>query len=156
MKPSLKRVMGFVRVANQTLKEFGLEWLRGIRFVRVTEEGKEKYIIRPIWKFPSEREYGQPLEYLSTSDKPIIGLITVLVDYRLEIVEEYGRDAPIVTDKSLLSLNPERFERTLDELKKYGKYAIITRLAKLRLRLQQDEDKQSFCLLLGPRSHEFL
>lgn len=120
----------FARVASEIIKEFGFEWLRGIRLARVSEEGREKYIIRVIRRFPSGREYEQPLELLSTSEKLIISLITVLVGYRLKIVEEYGQNVPIVADESLLSLDPERLERTIDELKRYSKYAIITRLAR--------------------------
>lgn len=120
----------FVKMANELIKEFNFEWFRGIRLIKVSEEGKDKYVIRVIRRFPSGREYEQPLELLSSSERFIVSLIAVLVGYRLRIVEEYGRDIPIIADESLLALDPERLEKAISELRKYSRYAVITKLAR--------------------------
>mgnify|MGYP000468682453 CR=1 FL=1 len=119
----------FVRTANRVVKELGFEWLKGIRLARVQEEGKERYFVRVIRVFPSGREREQPLELLSTSERLVVSLVTVLVGYRLKIAEEYGDEVPIIADEALLALDPERFNKTVQELRKYSKYVIITRLA---------------------------
>jgi recombinational DNA repair ATPase RecF len=58
-----------------------------------------------------------------------VSLIAVLTGYKLKMFEEYKGLAPILADEALLSLDPHRFERVAEELKKHAKYVVVTRLA---------------------------
>jgi len=125
----------FAKIASEIIKELGFTWLRSIRPVKVREEKDPKtgvtkriFSIRIVRRFPSGRENEQPLALLSTSERLAVALIAVLVGYRLKIYEEYKGIAPILADEALLAFDPERFERVIRELSKYGRYVVITRL----------------------------
>jgi len=125
----------FSRIASEVIKELGFTWIKGVRLYRREEKDpttgmlKRVFDIRVIRKFPSGREYEQPIEVLSTSERTALALIAVLVGYRLKIIEEYQGVAPIIADEALVAFDPRRFDKVVSELSKYGKYVIITKLA---------------------------
>ena len=118
--------MEFRRMANDIARKLGFTWFKSIAL----DEEDGKYKIRVIRVFPSGREDKQDLRELSTSEKLSIVLIATLVAYKEKISKEYSPEkVPILADEALLALDPERFEKVLRELGKYGKYIIVTRLA---------------------------
>jgi len=80
----------------------------------------------------SGREYEQPVELLSTSERVTLALVVVIVGYRLKIIEEYGGLIPILADEALLAFDPERLERVIGGLRRHSRYVIVTRLVEPR------------------------
>jgi len=128
----------FARVAVEVARELGFTWIKSVRLnvreVRDPRTGRltKAYEIRVVRRFPSGREYEQPVELLSTSERATLALVTVIVGYRLKIIEEYGGLAPILADEALLAFDPERLEKVVEELRKHSKYVIVTRLVEPR------------------------
>lgn len=114
----------FSKLSSEVIKELGFTWLRAIRLYR---EGK-RFTIRVIRIFPSGREYEQPLDTLSTSERMAVALIATLVGYKKRVIEDYKGLVPILADEGLLAFDPARYECVLRELSKYGKYIIVTKL----------------------------
>jgi len=80
--------------------------------------------------FPSGREDKQVLRQLSTSERVSVALIAILTGYKLGILARYPQSKLIVlADEALLAFDPERFNKVVEELKNYGKYVVVTKLA---------------------------
>lgn len=114
----------FSRLSSEVIKELGFTWLKAIRLYR---ENK-KFTIRVIRVFPSGREYEQPLNTLSTSERMAVALIAILVGYKKRVAENHKVLIPVLADEGLLAFDPARYEYVLRELNKYGKYIIVTKL----------------------------
>lgn len=114
----------FSKLSSKVIRELGFTWLKAIRLFR---ENK-KFTIKVIRVFPSGREYEQPLDTLSTSERMAVALIAVLVGFK-KIMEDYKGLIPILADEGLLAFDPARYEKVLKELSKYGRYIIVTKLA---------------------------
>jgi DNA repair exonuclease SbcCD ATPase subunit len=124
----------FTKISSEVIKELGFTWLKTIRLVSSevrdkTGEVKRVFEIKVIRILPSGKEIEQPLSTLSTSERLAVSLITILTGYRLKVLEEYEGKVPIIADEALLAFDPYRFAKVAEELKKYAKYIIITRLA---------------------------
>lgn len=119
-------VFEFRRMANEVVKRLGFTWFKSIAL----EESNGNYFIRIFRRFPSGRENKQSLRQLSTSEKMSIALTAVMTGYEMSISKDYPVEKTIVlADEALLTFDPERFNRIIEELSKHGKYVIITRLA---------------------------
>ncbi|RSN76959.1 MAG: hypothetical protein DSO07_09110 [Thermoproteota archaeon] len=124
----------FTRIASEVVRELGFTWLRSIRLVesevhdKVTGELRKKFEAKVVRILPSGREVEQPLSTLSTSERLAVSLIAVLTGYKLKMFEEYKGLAPILADEALLAFDPHRFERVVEEIRKYAKYVVITKL----------------------------
>lgn len=125
----------FAKIASEVVRELDFTWLKAIRLAesevrdKVTGEVRKGFEVKVIRVLPSGREAEQPLSTLSTSERLAVSLIAVLTGYKLKMFEEYKGLAPILADEALLSLDPHRFERVAEELKKHAKYVVVTRLA---------------------------
>jgi len=119
----------FARIALEVIEKLGFTWLKAIRLVESLSKAGRGFEIKVVRVLPSGREVEQSLNTLSTSERLTVALVTVLTGYRLRIFEEYGGLAPIVADEALLAFDPYRFEEVIEELKKYAKYIVVTRLA---------------------------
>jgi DNA repair exonuclease SbcCD ATPase subunit len=124
----------FTKISSEVIKELGFTWLKSIRLVSSemrdkTGEVKRVFEIKVIRILPSGKEIEQPLSTLSTSERLAVSLVTILTGYRLKVLEEYEGKVPIIADEALLAFDPYRFAKVAEELKKYAKYIIITRLA---------------------------
>lgn len=117
----------FARVANEVIKELNFIWLKAIRLISDIE-GK-RFEIKIVRILPSGREVEQSLSTLSTSERLAVSLITILTGYKLKLLEEYKGKVPIIADEALLAFDPYRFAKVIEELKKYARYIIVTRLA---------------------------
>ena len=116
----------FTRIANEIVRELGFTWIKAIRLASDVEgKGFEVKIVRSL---PSGREVEQPLSTLSTSERAAVALIAILTGYRLRLLDEYKGSVPIIADEALLTFDPQRYEKILEELKKHAKYIIVTRL----------------------------
>jgi DNA repair exonuclease SbcCD ATPase subunit len=118
----------FANIASEIIKKLNFVWLKSIRLVK--NEAKKSFEIKVVRIFPSGREMEQPINTLSTSERLALSLIVVLTGYKLKMLEEYKGVMPIIADEALLVFDPQRFEKVADELKKYAKYIVITRLAR--------------------------
>lgn len=124
----------FARVAAEVVRELGFTWIKSIRLyskeVKDPRTGRltKAYEVRVIRRFPSGREYEQPVELLSTSERATLALVTVIVGYRLKVFEEHGGLVPILADEALLAFDPDRLEKVVEELRKHSKYIVVTRL----------------------------
>jgi len=117
--------MEFRRIANELIKSLDFTWFKTIAL----DEYNNRYFIRIVRVFPSGREEKQSLRQLSTSERISVAITAVLTGYRLGITQSYPEDKILVlADEALLAFDPERFEKVVKELKKYGKYVVITRL----------------------------
>jgi DNA repair exonuclease SbcCD ATPase subunit len=124
----------FTRIALEVVKELNFPWLKSIRLISSemrdkTGKAERIFEIKIIRLLPSGREIEQPLNTLSTSERLAVSLIAILTGYKLKIFEEYKGLVPILADEALLAFDPYRFEKVLEEIKKYAKYIIITKLA---------------------------
>jgi DNA repair exonuclease SbcCD ATPase subunit len=119
----------FVRIALEVIRELDFTWLKAIRLVEAPSRAGRVFEIRVVRVLPSGREVEQPLNTLSTSERLAIALVAILTGYRLRIFEEYRGLAPIIADEALLAFDPYRFKKVLEELRRYSKYVIATRLA---------------------------
>ena len=118
----------FAKIALEVIRELGFSWLKSIRLVE--DEAKKSFEVKVVRAFPSGREAEQSLKTLSTSERSALSLIVVLTGYKLRMLEEYKGRMPILADEALLAFDPQRFEKVIEELKRYGKYVIVTRLAR--------------------------
>lgn len=119
-------VLEFRKIANRLVRRLGFTWFKSIAL----EESNGKYFIRIVRVFPSGREDKQSLRQLSTSERLSVALTAVLTGYEVGIVKDYPADRIIVlADEGLLAFDLERFNKVVEELSKYGKYVVITRLA---------------------------
>jgi DNA repair exonuclease SbcCD ATPase subunit len=125
----------FAKIASKVIRELGFTWLKSIRLVSsevrdaITGEVKRGFEVKVVRTLPSGKEIEQPLSTLSTSERLAVSLVTILTGYKLKIFKEYKGLAPILADEALLAFDPQRFEKIIEELKKYGKYVVITKLA---------------------------
>jgi DNA repair exonuclease SbcCD ATPase subunit len=118
----------FAKIASEVIRELGFSWLKSIRLV--TDETKKSFEVKVIRVLPSGREVEQPLNTLSTSERLALSLIVVLTGYKLKILDEHKGMVPIIADEALLAFDPQRLEKVVEELKRYAKYVVITRLAR--------------------------
>jgi DNA repair exonuclease SbcCD ATPase subunit len=116
----------FARIANEVVRELGFGWIKAVRLVS-DAEGR-KFEVKIVRVLPSGREAEQPLSTLSTSERATVALIAILTGYRLRLLDEYRNLIPIIADEALLAFDPQRYEKILNELRKYVKYVIVTRL----------------------------
>ncbi len=115
----------FRKIANELIKSLGFTWFKTIAL----DEYNGRYFIRIVRVFPSGREEKQSLRQLSTSERISVAITAVLTGYRLGITRGYPADRILIlADEALLAFDPERFEKVVGELRKYGKYVVITRL----------------------------
>jgi len=119
-------VLEFREVANSIIKKLGFTWFKSIAL----DEDRGRYLIRVVRVFPSGREDKQVLRQLSTSERVSVALIAILTGYKLGILARYPQSKLIVlADEALLAFDPERFNKVVEELKNYGKYVVVTKLA---------------------------
>ncbi len=118
--------MEFRKIANELVKRLGFTWFKTI----LLDEHDGNYFIRIIRILPSGREEKQNLRQLSTSERISVAIIAILTGYKLGISAGYPPTKVVVlADEALLAFDPERYERVVRELKRYGKYVIVTKLA---------------------------
>jgi chromosome segregation ATPase len=117
----------FAKIASEVIRELDFSWLRAIRLAGSIEE--KRFEVKVVRVLPSGKEVEQSLSTLSTSERMTVALITILTGYRLKIFEEYKGLASILADEALLAFDPYRFEKVIEELKKFSKYVIVTKLA---------------------------
>jgi len=121
-----KVALEFREIANSIVKKLGFTWFKSIAL----DEKNGKYFVRVIRVFPSGREDKQDLELLSTSERVSVALIAILTGYKLGMLAKYPPNKLIVlADEALLAFDPERFDKVVEELKNYGEYTIVTKLA---------------------------
>ncbi|MEM1510454.1 MAG: hypothetical protein QW290_08035 [Sulfolobales archaeon] len=119
-------VLEFRKIANEVVRAIGFTWFKSVSL----DEHEGRYLVRVVRALPSGREERQSLRQLSTSERISIAVILVLTGYRLGIVKEYPPEKVLImADEAMLAFDPERYEKTLKELKEYGKYIIVTKLA---------------------------
>jgi len=119
-------VLEFREIANSIIRKLGFTWFKSIAL----DEDRGKYLIRVVRVFPSGREGKQMLRQLSTSERTGVALIAILTGYKLGILSRYPQGKLIVlADEALLAFDPERFNKVVEELKNYGKYIVVTKLA---------------------------
>lgn len=115
----------FRNIANELIRSLNFTWFRTITL----KESNGSYYIRIIRRFPTGREEKQSLKQLSTSERMSIALVAILTGYKLGIASGYPYEKRIIlADEALLSFDPERFEKVVKELRKYGKYIVVTKL----------------------------
>jgi SMC interacting uncharacterized protein involved in chromosome segregation len=125
----------FARISSEVIRELDFTWFKSIRIVeremrdKVTGEVKKTFEIKVTRILPSGREVEQSLSTMSTSERSAISLVTILTGYKLKVFEEYKGLVPVLADEALLAFDPLRFEKVVEELKKYAKYVVITKLA---------------------------
>ena len=116
----------FRRIANELVKSLGFTWFKAI----LLDEHNGSYFVRVIRALPSGREERQRLRQLSTSERVCVALTAVLIGYKLGMAAGYPQDRLMVlADEALLAFDPERYEKIVEELKKYGRYVVVTKLA---------------------------
>lgn len=116
----------FREIANSIVKRLGFTWFKSIAL----DERNGRYFVRVVRVFPSGREDKQDLELLSTSERVSVALIAILTGYKLGMLAKHPPGRLIVlADEALLAFDPERFDKVVEELKNYGKYIVVTRLA---------------------------
>jgi tetratricopeptide (TPR) repeat protein len=118
----------FVGIALEVIRELDFTWLKAIRLVESPSKAGRVFEIRVVGVLPSGREVEQPLNTLSTSERLATALVAILTGYRLRIFEGYRGLTPIIADEALLAFGPYRFKKVLEELRRYSKYVIATRL----------------------------
>ncbi len=117
--------MEFRRIANEMIRSLGFTWFKTIAL----DEHNGRYFIRIVRVFPSGREEKQNLRQLSTGERVSVAITAVLTGYKLGITQGYpASKILILADEALLAFDPQRFEKVVDELRKYGRYVVITRL----------------------------
>lgn len=115
----------FRRLANEVMGRLGFEWFKSV----VLDEKNGRYFVRVVRRLPSGREEKQSLRQLSTSEKVSVALTAVLAGYKLGIAEGYPQERTVIlADEALLAFDPDRYERIVGELEKYGRYVVVTRL----------------------------
>jgi len=119
-------VLEFREIAKSIIRKLGFAWFKSIAL----DEEQGRYLIRVVRVFPSGRESKQMLKQLSTSERVGIALIAILTGYKLDILARYPQSKLMVlADEALLAFDPERFNKVVEELKNYGKYTVVTKLA---------------------------
>ncbi|MEZ0346179.1 MAG: hypothetical protein ABWK01_06485 [Infirmifilum sp.] len=118
--------MEFRRIANELVRTLGFTWFKAISL----DEYGGTYSVRIIRALPSGREEKQNLRQLSTSERIVVALIAILTGLKPGITKDYQPEKVLIlADEALLALDPERYEKVKDELRKYGKYIVVTKLA---------------------------
>jgi len=116
--------MEFRGIANELVKALGFAWFKSISL----DEVNGRYFIRVVRVFPSGREDKQNLRELSTSERISIAIIAVLTGFKLGLIAYPQDKTLILADEALVAFDPDRYEKVVEELKKYSKYVVVTRL----------------------------
>jgi len=114
----------FRRIANELVKALGFAWFKSISL----DEINGRYFIRVVRVFPSGREDKQNLRELSTSERISIAIIAVLTGFKLGLIAYPQDKTLILADEALVAFDPDRYEKVVEELRKYSKYVVVTRL----------------------------